>query len=607
MRSIRTKIILLFSLLLGILLVAYFTVSRMSLRNIYDLTEKSVQKSMEQFILDTQKALNGARDVAYQAAQDMEVQISLRQDLPASEREMYKQRRDFNYKLAYMSKLDTALDGIYVLGENGALYRASKYGCALSKKEYRGEEWYQEVLQTNEELWLEPHKGSRVVRNLDRETISLVIPIRDRISYGSLGVVVADVGILNVQGLAKGEGLFEGELFLLNGQDQIIYRGDAEETTKPKIEEINRALRASSYSEGQGLWELKIQGEDYLVYASALGIGDWTMMSLISRDGVFSNVRKMQNMLIAAIVLSTVLSLLFAFLIAHWISVPLKKVESAMQLVEKGNYQVQIADNRKDEVGALINGFNEMTRRIGEMTKNEQENQKALLRAELNALQAQINPHFLYNTLDSINWMVRMGRNDEVGEMIDSLILLFRISLSKGQTFISIGDELTHVEKYLQIQKIRYSRILNYQMEVPEELHDCQTIKMILQPLVENAIYDGLKEKGELGFITITARAEGEEILFCVCDTGMGIREEKLQEIRQMMLEGIEYHPDSYGVISVQKRLQTYFGKQYGLQFESEYGKGTTVSLRIPRMYSAEGLEYGTPAKEMEKGDVYGC
>ncbi len=584
-KSIRIKILLLFLSLLAIFVVCSILIYNVSQTTIYRLSEESVTKSMEQLNESMNKVLTEAKDMAYLIAQDSDMQVALRSELPTEQQELYKERRNFNYALRYTGQLNENIQGIFVIGENGSIYRSAER--TLYKQDYRNEFWYLYVMDTGEDYWMEPHAGSFVVHNLYDPVISLVIPIRDRISYRSLGVVVVDVAMEVILGLDNDIALFNGETYLANRQNEIIYCADFENIKNDKNKQISEVLRNSQKQDGEILQEVWVGDTHYLLYEDSLGIADWKLVNLIPYNDVFGDVMKVQNLLSFIIFMCVLLSVFYAFSVSHWISVPIRKLKNGMQKVEEGDFSVRVGNNREDELGDLTNGFNVMTSKIEQMTKREQENQKMLLKAELNALQAQINPHFLYNTLDSINWMVRMNRNDEVSEMIDALIMLFRISLSKGRTFITIEEELCHVEKYFQILKIRYSRILNYKIDVPCEIFRYTTIKMILQPLVENAIYHGLKEKGDPGWIRISAENLSDKIIFCVEDTGIGIPEEKMKELRRMMEEEIEYNPKSYGVINVQKRIKTYFGPEYGLRFESEYHKGTRVYVTIPKREEA--------------------
>jgi len=208
------------------------------------------------------------------------------------------------------------------------------------------------------------------------------------------------------------------------------------------------------------------------------------------------------------------------------------------------------------------------------------EDQKSLHRAELELLQAQINPHFLYNTLDSIAILAETQREEDVVTMVTSLSTFFRNSLNKGEDLISLQAERTQVTSYLEIQQIRYSDILRYEIDIPESLLDCRVPKLILQPLVENALYHGIKNRRGMGKITITGEAAGEDMILRVTDNGAGMAPEQIAALRAGIYE--DKHT-GLGLVNVHKRIRLYCGEGYGLSFESEPGRGTTVSVRLPQ------------------------
>jgi len=208
------------------------------------------------------------------------------------------------------------------------------------------------------------------------------------------------------------------------------------------------------------------------------------------------------------------------------------------------------------------------------------ENERSLHRAELELLQAQINPHFLYNTLDSIAILAEMGRNDDVVSMVTSLSVFFRNSLSKGRDIISLSAESEQVRSYLEIQQTRYSDILTYELSIPEELMDESVPKLILQPLVENALYHGIKNRRGMGLIRVSGQDEGGYFTLTVTDNGAGMDEARLNEVTS----GISgASPAGLGLANVQKRVRLYCGEECGLSFESEPGRGTAVTVRLKK------------------------
>ena len=232
------------------------------------------------------------------------------------------------------------------------------------------------------------------------------------------------------------------------------------------------------------------------------------------------------------------------------------------------------------ELRILDRNFDRMAGRIISLMEKQRENQQSLHRAELELLQAQINPHFLYNTLDSIAILAESERPEDVIDMVNSLSTFFRNSLSHGEDIIPLRAELAQAKSYLEIQQIRYSDILKYSVDIPEELLDTAVPKLILQPLIENALYHGIKNRRGVGSIEITGIAEADYILLKITDNGAGMDEVQLAQLQSGIYE--EHH-SGLGLKNVHQRIRLYCGAPYGLTFESELGAGTVVTVRLPR------------------------
>lgn len=232
-------------------------------------------------------------------------------------------------------------------------------------------------------------------------------------------------------------------------------------------------------------------------------------------------------------------------------------------------------------IGVSIVGPMWITRPIEEQVIEEQ---KKLRKAEFEVLQAQINPHFLYNTLDAIVWSAEAGNQDQVVSMVGSLSDFFKSSLNKGKEIVSVRDELQHVRSYLEIQQIRYQDILSYEIDVPVSLYECTIPKITLQPVVENALYHGIKNRRALGKITVKGEDEGDTMVLTVTDDGIGMSSDRLLEVRKA-LSGDE--PGSgaiYGLYNVNERIRLSYGENYGITIESTEGKGTEVLIRLPKI-----------------------
>ncbi|MDR1532819.1 MAG: sensor histidine kinase [Clostridiales bacterium] len=251
-----------------------------------------------------------------------------------------------------------------------------------------------------------------------------------------------------------------------------------------------------------------------------------------------------------------------------------------------GDFSVEPIETRSEEIKTLDDGFNDMVRHINGLLEEVREHQTSLRRAELELLQAQINPHFLYNTLDSIIWLAEAHRNSEVTKMVSSLSVFFRNSLSSGHDVVTLEAERNHVKSYLEIQNIRYSDILEYSIDIPDTLLRYTIPKLTLQPLVENAIYHGTKNKRAMGRIVIQGYEETDAIALTVRDNGIGMSEEQLETLRAGLYKGRRAGGRGFrglGLINVHKRIKLYCGESYGLSFESVPGEGTTVTVRIPK------------------------
>lgn len=283
--------------------------------------------------------------------------------------------------------------------------------------------------------------------------------------------------------------------------------------------------------------------------------------------------------------LAIVFSVLAAWAISRGIYAPIKKLHDVTTTITRNDLQALVTRNNVDEITELGMSFNIMIQRIRELVEAKTREQENLQKAELRALQAQINPHFLYNTLDTIIWMAESHRTDQVIQIVRALSSFFRLSLSRGRDWITIAEEVERTRSYLTIQKMRYRDILDYQIEVEERAQDNTILKLILQPLVENALYHGIKNKRSGGTISVrVTQPNADEVMLEVKDNGIGIPVEKLAKIQALLAgDGSEMPLDSgFGIENVHKRVKLYYGQSYGLSIRSEMNVGTCATIVIP-------------------------
>jgi two-component system sensor histidine kinase YesM len=305
------------------------------------------------------------------------------------------------------------------------------------------------------------------------------------------------------------------------------------------------------------------------------------------RSGVFINIDQLvqiertflgTSVLVAVVVLAIGIALFTA--VAKTITTPMKQLELAMRKVEKSDYfrmeEVELVAS--SEVEALTRRFNRMMRKIGELMEHVIEEQNAQRKSELKALQNQINPHFLYNTLESILWLIENEKNPEAAEMLVALARLFRIGISNDSPVVSVRDEMEHVRNYLLIQNIRYAGSFDYDFDVDPAAADALTMKLILQPIVENCIYHGLRNKADKCVIRISAHIEGDDLLLRVSDNGYGMRQKTIDDLYSSYKDGVV--SNSVGLKNIYQRVVIYYGGDAGMLIESELDHGTTITVK---------------------------
>ncbi|MBR6988122.1 MAG: sensor histidine kinase [Clostridiales bacterium] len=289
---------------------------------------------------------------------------------------------------------------------------------------------------------------------------------------------------------------------------------------------------------------------------------------------------------ILVIVVITPTVLKRAFALSRSITDPIIEMNSRVEAIGDGDLSAHTPVKTDDRNLALLSlGIEDMAERLSKQIELNRQEQIHLRETELSLLQAQINPHFLYNTLDAIVWLIESGKNDQAEQMVTSLSQYFRSFLSDGKEIVTIEEETNHIRSYLEIQQVRYRDIMEYEIDVDPAINGFKLPKLTLQPLVENAIYHGLKPKRGKGVITVTGNAEGDKILLTVKDTGAGMNEEQLQSLKTKIRNE---DTTSFGLVAAYKRLKLLYGDGFDFDVTSKDGEGTSIILSIPRKADIE-------------------
>lgn len=350
------------------------------------------------------------------------------------------------------------------------------------------------------------------------------------------------------------------------------------------VDRIEQNIRAGNrYEDNMEIWENDIQIVTTLVRE--------TIFQYIYYEikGIQESHAEYQSFFVSMIeisVIAFVAVLLLIVFISHYIplsiSRPITELVEVTQQVSQGNLQVRSHVNTGVEAKQLSESLNTMIDKINALLEQVKKEQIRIRKAEFELLQAQINPHFLYNTLDTIIWLAESDEQKQVVHMVESLSDFFRTSLNQGKDIISIKEEIQHVRSYLEIQQMRYQDILEYEIDVPEEFYQNTIPKITVQPLVENALYHGIKNKRGKGKITVRGYREDSFFILEVRDNGIGMQTERLEQVRNALVHKQFVESKVYGLYNVNERIRLNCGEEYGLRISSTYQEGTTVKIFLP-------------------------
>ncbi|MED4585313.1 sensor histidine kinase [Brevibacillus choshinensis] len=398
-------------------------------------------------------------------------------------------------------------------------------------------------------------------------------------------VLLVDVNFKEIDDLCQRVGLGKkGYVYIIDLVGNIVYHPQ-QQLIFVGLKNENRSLPLK-YSYGSYVDDA--EGDKRLITIKTVDQLGWKIIGVSYMDEIVTTKNEISRFIFWLLIFVIVIVLFVLSYISAKISRPIKMLERSMERVEQGDFTVNEPIRGSQEVVQLSLRFQLMMEKVRELMNQIILEQEAKRKSELEVLQAQIHPHFLYNTLNSVVRMVGIGKNEDVITTITSLSKLFRISLSRGKSIITVQEELEHVRHYLIIQKMRYKQKFEYEIEAQDEVLTCKTLKLLLQPIVENAIYHGIEHMADPGFIRISASMCEGKVLFQVRDNGLGMS----PHVRDQVLEG-SYKSEGgsgVGIHNVHERIRLSFGEGYGLDMESELEVGTVVKVWIPCQHD-EGQE----------------
>lgn len=408
----------------------------------------------------------------------------------------------------------------------------------------------------------------------DNSSLYVVRSILDPNNYSiPIGQLRVDVQAETIRSmLRKANVVKNSTTFLVDQNRQIVLASEPAADPAVDVPELTGSIDADTIN-----WQTK---NNYYLYKQLPS--NWGMLTVIPLDQVVQQSHQLRNDLLVLLLIVTAIAYLLAYLFSYSVTRRVTQLTSRLRDVQKGNLIALAQTQGKDEIGELIQTYNYMIEKISSMNKEHYRLGQEVKNAELKALQSQINPHFLYNTLDLINWMADSGLNTDIKKVVKALARFYKVSLSSGKDIISLREELQHVSFYVQIQNIRFENKIHFQIDVPEELLEFAIPKITLQPIVENAILHGiLGRTGREGTIAIQGKRSGDSIQLLIKDDGIGMHERQISDV----MAGISRSKiggSGYGVKNVIERIRHYFGDPASLTYRSTPGHGTEVEITFP-------------------------
>ena len=498
---------------------------------------------------------------------------------------LFDEKIDNEGRYRILNQLQTILDSrsdirhVGIISKNGRMLINDGSKSVNQDLDLNTQEWYATALEKPNGPILTSSHVQHIISGERPWVITLSRGIRDRSGSGEKeGVFFIDLNYSAISELCDQSTVgTKGYAFILDAKGNIVYH--------PQQQQLYNELQTENISLIMDTDEdtvLTGTGNDGKLYSiSRSGKTGWTVVDCTSVRELLRKSRQAQSVYVLTAIILVIVALLFSRFMARSITLPIQKLRDSMKKVQEGDFSVSdVVVDSKNEIGSLTKSFDVMTHRIHELMEQNVHEQEEKRKSELKALQSQINPHFLYNTLDSIIWMAEGKKNEEVVLMTASLARLLRQSISNEDEVVPIANEVEYARGYLTIQKMRYKDKLEFQIEVDSSILYIPLIKLVLQPIIENAIYHGLKYKESKGLLIVKGFMKDGNAVLQVIDDGVGMDEETLAHIYDK--HKVNYHSNGVGVYNVQKRLKLYYGEDYGITYTSELGKGTTATITIP-------------------------
>ena len=517
------------------------------------------------------------------AADNPRIQDALRMDFQGDVALKFSTDLQMDTELYFANYAQPDIAGLSILGENGGEYKSS-YRAFLTQ-DHTAQTWYKEINETRNYTWFPPHRMqfANVSDVANESFITCGKPVINNATGEISGVLLIDIHEDTVRNILMSDLQGLGYILILDEANNVIVSSSSEKGSITEGQSFELLQDESFSSRLRITHGGKSSTQQVLVTKYAELNNGWRVIGFLPTQQLSGQGTPLITLTIVIAVLIVGFAILISYRVANSVLKPVNNLRTAMKEVEEGNFDVSTeVDSGYSEVNQLSKSFSVMVEKTKELMEKTYQDQKKLRISEFQILQSNINPHFLYNTLDSILWLNRSNRKNDIETIVASLTNFFRIGLSRGRAIITMEDEVKHLESYLKIQSLRYGKKFEYVTVLDESVRDFNVPKLILQPLAENAIYHGIKLKEEPGQIITTISKSNGNIVIKMKDTGIGIKDDRLEELNLAMQGTTDKDFNLFGTRNAYDRLRILFGENVSMVFSSEYGEYTEVVITVP-------------------------
>jgi len=553
------------------------TMEEMMTQNMWDLTE-SVNQNIESYVDDVEKLTNAP----YYSMETQQTLLSLKYKVGLQRTEA--EAKLFN-TIDVLLGLRRDIIGLYIFDDTNNRYYKTSLGDVTPFYSFVDQPWFSKIKALGgERLMITTRKADHFVSPNPKYVFSIGRSIISKETNEAIGLILVDLDLQVIRdrltGLKKKRNT---EFYIVDMDGRLVYSYDESSLGEP----FERPELMLEGGVNEGTRVMNIDGHRQLVTFSYSQRVGWQYITVTDLEPLLQPNENaiMNNIVISTLVLLILLSIVSLF-VSSSMTNPIKRLQRAMlKMGEERFYQVRGIETR-DEIGSLVRSYNEMIGKINDLINTVYKAGMKEKEAQLNALQAQINPHFLYNTLNSIGCMAEVKGVHEISVVCKAVSDLFRYSIKSGSDLVTLREELDSVGQYMTIQSFRYDNRIEAILNRDESLMAVKVMKLSLQPIVENAVYHGLEPRRGKGIVIINMELDKDCLLLSVFDNGIGISEEKLQSLRRSLVHGRTADPQAkaggIGLLNVHERLRLYYGERYGVAIDSQEGAGTSVQLRLP-------------------------